>query len=355
MFVDQVKIFVKAGDGGNGCVAFRREKYVPKGGPSGGNGGKGGSVVLRASRNLTTLLDLRYQQHYHAPRGQHGQGKDCTGKDGVSLLIQVPMGSLVKEFETQAVLGDLNRDGEELLVARGGLGGRGNAEFATSTRQAPMFAEEGKEGESRWLMLELKLLADVGLVGLPNSGKSTLISSISSARPKVADYPFTTLTPQLGVVSWGDFKSFVVADIPGLIEGASAGKGLGYQFLRHIERTRLLLHLVDISESIEGDPVADFNAVRHEVSVYSPKVGEKPFAVVATKTDIKEAGEKLKKLEDHCRAQGFQFFAVSAPTQEGMRELLNFVGRQISILQASSDELDKENGSQIREKLSFPV
>jgi len=355
VFVDQVKIFVKAGNGGNGCVAFRREKCVPKGGPSGGNGGKGGDVVLRASRNLTTLLDLRYQQHYHARRGQHGQGKNCTGKDGVSLMIQVPVGSLVKEYETQDVLGDLNHDGEELLVVRGGLGGRGNAEFATSTRQAPMFAEEGKEGESGWLVLELKLLADVGLVGLPNSGKSTLISSISSARPKVADYPFTTLTPQLGVVSWGDFKSFVVADIPGLIEGASAGKGLGYQFLRHIERTRLLLHLVDISEAVEGDPVSDFNAVLREISLYSPEVREKPFAVVATKTDIKESGEKLRKLENYCRVQGFSFFAVSAPTQEGIRELLNFVGHQISILQTSSNELDQENGSQIREKLPFPV
>ena len=333
MFIDQVKIFVKAGDGGNGCVSFRREKYVPRGGPDGGKGGDGGDVILCASRNLSTLLDLRYQQHYHAPKGKHGSGQKSSGKDGETCFIQVPVGTYVKELETNEVLGDLSQDGEVLVLARGGLGGRGNSVFATSTRQAPMFAEEGKPGESRWLVLELKLLADVGLVGLPNSGKSTLIASLSAASPKIADYPFTTLTPQLGVVSWGDFKSFVMADIPGLIQGAHMGKGLGFQFLRHIERTRFLLHLVDISETIESHPVDDFKTVRQEIILYHNDVEKKEFAVAATKTDLKGSGKKMELLEAFCKAESIPFFPISAPTREGTKELLNYLGYRLSQLE----------------------
>ena len=256
-FVDYTKIYVKAGDGGRGCVAFRREKYVPRGGPSGGDGGRGGHIIFRASRELNTLLDLRYQREYKAKRGQHGMGKKMHGKDGEDRIIPVPVGTLIKDAGTEEVLADLDSEGVETIIAKGGRGGQGNAHFATPTRQAPKFAQPGEEGEEKNLVIELKLLADVGLIGLPNAGKSTLISVISSARPKIADYPFTTLTPNLGVVKLKDLRSFVVADIPGLIEGAHRGAGLGFQFLRHVERTSMLLHLVDASDMPETDPVED--------------------------------------------------------------------------------------------------
>lgn len=329
LFIDQVKIYIKGGDGGNGCVAFRREKFVPRGGPSGGDGGNGGDVILKASPHLSTLLDLRYQQQYIAERAPHGQGKDRHGKNSPGIVIPVPIGTLVREAETQEILADLVAEGQTIVVARGGRGGRGNARFATPTRQAPTFAEEGAKGEERLLLLELKLLADVGLVGLPNAGKSTLISAISSARPKIADYPFTTLTPHLGVVEVDGYPSFVVADIPGLIEGAHAGKGLGFQFLRHIERCRFLLHLVEAADSTPGDPVKEFETIRGELSCYSPDLLIKPFAVAATKIDIKEDGRRLKQLTDYCKQKGYPLYPISAVTGEGFKTVLGFLARQV--------------------------
>ncbi|MDP1758498.1 MAG: GTPase ObgE, partial [Thermodesulfovibrionales bacterium] len=283
-FVDYTKIYVKAGDGGRGCVAFRREKYVPRGGPSGGDGGRGGHIIFRASRELNTLLDLRYQREYRAKRGQHGMGKKMHGKDGEDRIIPVPVGTVIKDADTEEVLADLDSEGVEIIIAKAGRGGQGNAHFATPTRQAPKFAQPGEEGEEKNLVIELKLLADVGLIGLPNAGKSTLISVISSARPKIADYPFTTLTPNLGVVKLKDLRSFVVADIPGLIEGAHKGAGLGFQFLRHVERTSMLLHLVDASDMPETDSVEDLKKINKELELYSSKLLKKPQAVVGTKT-----------------------------------------------------------------------
>jgi GTPase len=336
LFIDQVKIYVKGGDGGNGCVGFRREKFVPRGGPNGGDGGKGGDVILKASPHLSTLLDLKYQQQYIARRAPHGQGKDRHGKNSPDVMIPVPIGTLVREAETQEILADLVEEGQTIVVAKGGRGGRGNAHFATPTRQAPAFAEEGEKGEECWLLLELKLLADVGLVGLPNAGKSTLISAVSSARPKIADYPFTTLTPYLGVVKVEGHPSFVVADIPGLIEGAHAGRGLGFQFLRHIERTGFLLHLVEVADSTPGDSVKELETVREELGRYSPDLLIKPFAVAATKMDIREGGERLGRLVAYCKQNGYPLYPVSAVTGEGMNALLAFLARQVERTQKSA-------------------
>ncbi len=337
MFIDQARIFVKAGDGGNGCVSFRREKYVPRGGPNGGDGGKGGDVWLQASSQMTTLLDLKYQQHYRLKRAEHGQGKDRHGKNNPDMIIKVPCGTLVRDAETHEVLADLTEEGQQVIVARGGKGGRGNAAFATSTHRAPRRAEEGKPGEERWFLLELKLLAEVGLVGLPNAGKSTLISRISSARPKIADYPFTTLTPHLGTVSWGDGKSFVVADIPGLIEGAHAGKGLGMQFLRHIERTTFLLYLVDIGESATEDPLKSLEILRREVEAYSPRLSEKPFAVAATKMDIKGDGSQLLRLSRYGKQNKYDILRISAVTGEGIEALVRYLSRKVSALRGAKE------------------
>jgi GTP-binding protein len=296
-FVDQVRIDVKAGDGGNGAVAFRREKYVEKGGPSGGDGGNGGSVVFAANPQLTTLLDYRYQQHHQAPSGEHGMGSDMNGRAGIDLVLEVPVGTLVRDEQTGELLADLFEAGQRVVVCKGGRGGLGNMNFATSTRQTPRFAQDGTPGEHRILQLELKLLADVGLLGFPNAGKSTLISRISRARPKVADYPFTTLVPNLGVVQYKDGLSFVVADIPGLIEGASEGVGLGLQFLRHVERCRVLVHLLDLSAVVEGrDPLHDFDVLNHELAKYSAALAMRPQVVVANKLDLPYAREALPKL-----------------------------------------------------------
>ena len=324
-FVDYTKIYVKAGDGGRGCVAFRREKYVPKGGPSGGDGGRGGHIIFKASRQLNTLLDLRYQREYRAKRGQHGMGKKMHGKNGEDRIIPVPVGTVIKDSDTEEVLADLDSEGVETIIAKAGRGGQGNAHFATPTRQAPKFAQPGEEGEEKNLVIELKLLADVGLIGLPNAGKSTLISVISSARPKIADYPFTTLTPNLGVVKLKDFRSFVVADIPGLIEGAHKGAGLGFQFLRHVERTSMLLHLVDASDMPEPDPVEGLKKINKELELYSSKLFKKPQAVVGTKTDIAVEKKRLRKLARYCKSKNIEFYPVSAVTGKGIKELLLYL------------------------------
>jgi GTPase len=324
-FVDYIKIFVKAGDGGRGCVSFRREKYVPRGGPNGGDGGRGGHVIFKATDELNTLIDLRYHREYRAERGQHGMGKNMHGRNGEDLVIPVPVGTLIKDAETQEILSDLDKNETEVIIARAGRGGLGNSHFATSVRQAPRYAQPGEEGAERWLILELKLLADIGLIGLPNAGKSTLISTLTSARPKIAEYPFTTLRPVLGVVKREDFRSFVIADIPGLIEGAHKGAGLGFQFLRHVERTTMLLHLVDISEIGEGDPAENYEKINRELELYSPKLISKPQTVVGTKSDIAGNGERLDRLESYCRNGNIDFFAVSAATGNGLRQLLSYI------------------------------
>src|SRR5207245_2918819 len=321
MFIDEVKIYVKAGDGGNGCLAFRREKYVPRGGPGGGDGGRGGDVYLVASPHQNTLLHFRFNPEHKAERGRHGEGSNRTGHEGTSIDVLTPVGTVVYDAETGEKLHDFTTPGERFLVARGGRGGRGNARFATSTHQAPTEHEPGRPGQERRLRLELKLLADVGLVGFPNAGKSTLISRLSSAHPKIADYPFTTLEPQLGVASVDDFRSFVIADIPGLIEGAHLGHGLGIQFLRHIERTRLLAHLVDVSESSGRDPIHDFDVILQELAAFSEDLAKKPMLVVATKIDVaQDPGrvESVKKLADD---RGLPFFAISSVTGEGLEQL----------------------------------
>ncbi len=336
-FIDRAKIYVQGGHGGNGCVAFRREKFVPKGGPSGGDGGKGGDVILIADRNVHTLLDFKYKRHYRAERGRHGEGNKRSGKSGKDLEIKVPVGTVVKDAETGEILGDLTQHGQKLIVARGGRGGRGNAAFATPTRRAPDFAEPGEPGEERWIELELKLLADVGLVGFPNAGKSTFLSRISKAKPEIADYPFTTLRPILGITKVGDF-SFVVADIPGLIEGAHKGKGLGHEFLKHVERTKLLLHLIDLTNP-EMEPEEAFEKINRELELYSPKLKEKPQIVVGTKIDALTDRSKLERLRKYFEEKGYPFFAVSAVTGEGMQELLNFVASKLK-------ELEKENAEE---------
>lgn len=324
MFIDEATIRVKAGDGGNGCLAFRREKFVPRGGPSGGDGGRGGDVVMESSERHNTLVHFRFNPEYKGERGRHGEGSNKTGRDGVGVTLKVPVGTIVYDEETGQKVHDFSRPDERVVIARGGRGGRGNARFASSTHQAPREHEDGRPGEERVYRLELKLLADVGLVGYPNVGKSTLISRISAARPKIADYPFTTLQPNLGVVVVGDAKeerSFVVADIPGLIEGASAGAGLGTQFLRHIERTRLLVHLVDVSDaSGRPDPVKDAEVIMGELESFGAKLEQKPVIMVASKIDVANK-DKLAKLKRYCKKQGMDLFPISAVTGKGIDEL----------------------------------
>ncbi|HUA63897.1 MAG TPA: GTPase ObgE [Verrucomicrobiae bacterium] len=320
-FLDEARILVKAGDGGNGCLAFRREKYVPKGGPSGGDGGRGGDVVMVASAQQNTLLQFRFNPEHRAGRGGHGEGSNCTGADGNSIEIAVPVGTVVYDEGTGQRLVDFTEAGQRFVAARGGRGGRGNARFVSSTHQAPTEHEPGRPGEEKRLRLELKLLADVGLVGFPNAGKSTLISRISAARPKIADYPFTTLEPNLGVVQMDNYRTFVVADIPGLIEGAHEGHGLGIQFLRHIERTRLLAHLVDVSEMSGRDPVDDFETVMHELASYSEVVAGKPMIVVATKMDAAQDPERVASLRSVAGERGLAFFEISSATGQGIDAL----------------------------------
>lgn len=329
MFIDEAVIYVKAGDGGNGCVAFRREKYVPRGGPSGGDGGRGGDVMLVASEHYNTLLHFRFNPEYKAQRGRHGEGSNRTGQQGASIEVPVPVGTVVFDADTGEQLHDFVTAGDRFVAARGGRGGRGNARFATSTHQAPTEHEPGRPGEERRLRLELKLLADAGLVGFPNAGKSTLISRISAARPKIADYPFTTLEPHLGVVSLEDQRTFVVADIPGLIEGAHEGHGLGIRFLRHVERTRLLVHLVDVSEATGRDPVRDFEVVIAELASFSEELANKPVLVVATKLDAAQDPERLESLRRMAAEKELPFYAISSVTGQGIEELKFAIGERV--------------------------
>jgi GTP-binding protein len=324
MFIDEATIRVKAGNGGNGCLAFRREKFVPRGGPSGGDGGNGGDVIMESSERHNTLVHFRFNPEYKAQRGRHGEGSNRTGAEGEDVLLKVPVGTIVYDADTGDKVYDFSKPDERVVIARGGRGGRGNARFATSTHQAPREHEEGRPGEDRTFRLELKLLADVGLVGYPNVGKSTLISRISAARPKIADYPFTTLEPNLGVVLVGkgpSERSFVVADIPGLIEGAHTGAGLGTQFLRHIERTRLLVHLVDVSDgSGRPDPIQDVEVIKGELDNFGAGLENKPTIMVASKIDVANK-EKLAKLKKYCKKEKLDLFAISAVTGEGIEKL----------------------------------
>jgi GTP-binding protein len=329
LFLDQARILVKAGDGGNGCMAFRREKYVPRGGPSGGDGGRGGDVYLVSTVHQNTLLQFSYNPEHRAERGRHGEGSNCTGADGESIDVLVPVGTVVYGEATGTRLFDFTEPGQRFLVARGGRGGRGNAGRATATHQAPTEHEPGRPGEEKRLRLELKLLADVGLVGFPNAGKSTLISRISAARPKIADYAFTTLEPNLGVVKLDDFRSFVVADLPGLIEGAHAGAGLGIQFLRHIERTRLLAHLVDLSESTGREPEEDFEIIMRELASFSEELAKKPMIVVAAKMDAVQDPERVARLRQLAADRGLPFLEISSVTGQGIEALKHAMAERV--------------------------
>ena len=331
MFVDKATIRVKAGAGGNGAVSFHREKYVPAGGPDGGDGGRGGSVILKTDQNMSTLMDFRYKRKYTAENGADGGGKGCTGRDGESLVIAVPNGTLVRDKESGAIIKDMTNT-ERYVLARGGTGGWGNRHFATPTRQAPRFAKSGLPGEDREVVLELKLLADVGLVGYPNVGKSTLLSVVSKAHPKIADYHFTTLFPNLGVVYVDEGVSFVMADIPGIIEGASEGAGLGHDFLRHIDRCRLLIHVVDVSGSEGRDPVEDFRTINAELTQYSPELAKRPQLVAANKTDIVSDTALLEEFREFIIAQGLELFELSAATTTGVRELVRAAAAKLQHL-----------------------
>jgi GTP-binding protein len=322
MFIDRVKIHVQGGHGGNGVTAFRREKFVPRGGPSGGDGGRGGDVWIVADSSLNTLLHLRYNPEHIAERGRHGEGSNCSGRDGDDRTVRVPVGTQIFDSTTGELLHDLAADGSRWLAAKGGRGGFGNSHFATSTNRAPRYHQSGSEGDQLELQLELKLLADVGLVGFPNAGKSTFISTVSAAKPKIADYPFTTLEPNLGVVDLGDFRTFVIADMPGLIEGAHEGAGLGDRFLKHIERTKLLVHLVDVSSVSGRDPVADYLTVNHELRSYNPQLAQRPQFVVATKIDALDEPERLESLRHQAIADGLPFYEISSVANRGTKELV---------------------------------
>lgn len=355
MFIDRAKIYVKGGDGGNGVVAFRREKYVPRGGPSGGDGGKGGDVVLMVDSGLSTLMDFKYKVHYKAERGEHGQGSNKVGRSARDLIIRVPPGTVVKDPETGDVLADLVENGQTFIAARGGRGGRGNARFASSIHRAPDFAEKGEPGEERWILLELKLIADVGLIGFPNAGKSTLLSRMTSARPKIADYPFTTLSPNLGVVDLGtgEGRSFVVADIPGLIEGAHEGLGLGHEFLRHVERTRLLVHVIDAA-GLENDPIEGFHVINRELREYSLKLSQKPQLIAANKMDLPQARENYERIEAAFKKEGFEVMPISGATGQGVKQLLLRI-QQILSKMPETVETEEIKEYTIREEEPFKI
>ena len=360
MFVDEVDIRVVAGSGGNGCLSFRREKFVPRGGPDGGDGGSGGSVYVAATPTKNTLVDFRFHPEFKAARGHHGQGSNRTGQSAHDLEIAVPVGTLVftkdPASEEVALLADLAEEGQRVLVAKGGRGGRGNARFVSSTNRAPRRTEPGEEGEERFLRLQLKLIADVGLIGFPNAGKSTLISRVSAARPKIADYPFTTLVPNLGVVTLSDDRGFVVADVPGLIKGAHEGHGLGHQFLRHIERTKVLVHLVDVSGASGRDPVEDFDTILEELRRFSAAVAAKPQIVAANKIDAATDAAAVKTLERHVKKHGLPFMKISGVTGEGVDALLEAAWREIAAVRALPAEQpeDRDEGVDLIAQIAPP-
>lgn len=339
MFYDTAKIYVKSGDGGDGCVAFRREKYIPHGGPAGGDGGKGGDVVLVVDPHLNTLYRFSRKRHFQAKRGEHGKGKNQTGANGPDLIVEVPPGTIVRDADSGGLLIDLTEPGERFVVAHGGRGGRGNSRFATATNQAPRMAERGTPGEERWLELELKLLADVGLVGMPNAGKSTLLAAVSAARPKIADYPFTTLQPNLGVAVLDDYASIVFADIPGLIEGASQGVGLGHEFLRHVERTRLLVHLID---GAGEDPLEAFATINAELAAFDARLAEKPQIVVFNKSDLPDARAVWPLVQEELTALGYEIMSISALNRDGTRELVYRVAQLLEELPAPEEIVVEE-------------
>jgi GTP-binding protein len=328
-FIDEVTLFASSGHGGAGCIAFRHEKFIEFGGPSGGDGGKGGDVIFVATAGLSTLLELRHRPHQKAEKGHNGMGKNRHGAGGEDLIIKVPIGTVIKDAETDEQLADMTEDGLQVILLKGGRGGQGNARFASATNKAPKFAQPGGEEEERKLRLELKLMADVGLLGLPNAGKSSLISKISAARPKVADYPFTTMVPSLGVVPYKNYKSFVMADIPGIIEGAHEGAGLGHRFLKHLERSGILLHLVDISWMPERDPLAEYEAVSRELALFSPELAAKEQVVVITKIDLPKTQEELPGIKAWFEGRGIQVFPISSATGEGIEALLDEIARRL--------------------------
>lgn len=340
MFIDRAKIRVQGGNGGNGVTAFRREKFVPRGGPSGGDGGRGGDAWIVADASLNTLLHLRYNPLHIAGRGLHGEGSNRSGHAGEDIEVRVPVGTQILDAATGELIHDLATDGARWLAARGGRGGFGNAYFATSTNRAPRYHQSGSEGEERELQLELKLLADVGLVGFPNAGKSTFISTVSAAKPKIADYPFTTLEPNLGVVDLGDFRTFVIADIPGLIEGAHQGAGLGDRFLKHIERTKVLLHLVDVSSASGRDAVSDYETVNRELAAYNPALAARPQLVVATKLDALQEPERIESLQRQAEKDGREFYAISSATGKGVKQLVEAVAAKLREFNDSKDSID---------------
>ncbi|SMB80352.1 GTP-binding protein [Desulfonispora thiosulfatigenes DSM 11270] len=340
MFYDYAKINLKAGDGGNGVVAFRREKYVPFGGPAGGDGGAGGSIILVADEGLRTLVDFRYKRHYKGERGQHGQGSSKHGRGGQDSFLRVPAGTVVKDAETHEIIADLVKHGQEVVIVKGGKGGRGNARFISSTHRAPTLAENGDLGEERWIELELKLLADVGLVGFPNVGKSTIISRVSAAKPKIADYHFTTITPNLGMVDIDSESSFVMADIPGLIEGAAEGTGLGHRFLRHIERTKVIVHVLDVSGSEDRDPLEDFHTINHELKKYNEYLAQRPMIIAANKTDLLQGKDNLEVLQKELK--DYEIFPVCAATGEGLKPLVYRLAQLLVELKDQEPVIPKE-------------
>jgi len=327
MFIDKAKIFVKGGNGGHGAVAWRREKYEPSGGPAGGDGGHGGNIILKVDEGLRTLMDLKFKKHFKAESGENGKSKRQYGKKGEDLIINVPPGTIVKDEETGRVIADLTEENHTFVVAKGGRGGKGNAKFANSTRQAPRFAEGGTKGEERWILLELKLLADVGLIGFPNVGKSTFLSIVSAAKPKIANYHFTTINPNLGVVKLNDANNFVIADIPGLIEGAHEGTGLGHEFLRHIERTKLLVHMVDISGQEGRDPIEDFHKINKELKLYNEKLSNRPQIVVANKSDLNSTKDNFPEFKEEIEKLGYDVYKISAATKDGVKQLIYTISK----------------------------
>ena len=359
MFYDYAKVNVKAGDGGNGIVAFRREKYVPKGGPAGGDGGKGGSVILRADEGLRTLVDFRYQTHYKGKRGEHGSGAKQHGRSAEDIVLRVPVGTVVRDADTKKLLGDLREHGQEIVVAQGGRGGRGNARFVSSTHRAPAFAENGEKGEERWITLELKLLADVGLVGFPNVGKSTIISRVSAAKPKIANYHFTTLEPNLGMVRVDAGRSFVIADVPGLVEGAAEGAGLGHRFLRHVERTRVLVHVVDIAGSEGRDPLEDLAVIRGELERYAPHLNEKPMVIVANKADLMSEADRDAAIARLAEAYpGVKIFAMSAATDPDLNALIYHLADVLDAIgpvEYNEEDFDEVEDVPVKEEAPFRV